>query len=84
MGYINRLCSDFFRRFEISLIFFLFLAIGQASGYRCVINKIRDFDLPLVGGQFSSIPRPLRERAEFQVELLRNLEIRLRGDLSLG
>ena len=56
--------------------------VAQTSCYRCVINKIRDFDLPLFGGQFSSIPRPLRERAEFQVELLRNLEIRLRGDLS--
>ncbi len=31
------------------------------------------------GEQFSSTPRPLRERAEFQVELLRNLEIRVRG-----
>ena len=56
--HFNRLCSESFRRFEISLIFFLFLAIGQTSCYRCVINKIRDFDLSLVGGQFSSVQSP--------------------------
>ena len=54
-------------------------AARETLVYRYVINKIRDFDLPLVGGRFSSTPRLLRERVEFQVELLRNLEIRLSG-----
>ena len=49
-----------FPAFLLSLIFFLFLAVRQTSGYRCVINKIRDFDLPLVGGQFIQFnPSPL-------------------------
>ena len=65
---------------KIKRILHFLMSQGKLQATVASSTKSEILTCHLLGdSSFSSTPHPLRERVEFQVELLRNLEIRLRG-----